>query len=203
MSYMSVRKFPIGIGSQMLCVLLATGQSAPWGEPAHGVQMRAAISAGTKSTPPQRPGELPQFEIQFQNVAKDEVTLDYLRLSLIVIDDLRFGPALDVQIPSLLRIAPSGQSANVPVSFPSVLYELNDLGTPVLKCALKLKPGKHTVRVGISGMVSKSSSSNGQLGLSSSTANLESNAITIDVHGAPGDSRSGSTSPILSCAPRA
>jgi len=206
---MSVRKYPLGIGGLMVCVLLAAGQSAPWGEPSHGVRMRVDISAGTKNTPPQLPGELPHFEIQLQNVAKDDVVLHNLSLSLIVIDDLPFGPALtrdniqNSQIPSPLRIGPGGQSANVPISFPAVLYELNDIGAPVPRCVLHLKPGKHTVRVTISGAVTEESSYNGRQGFTLVQAHLESNPITIDIPGAPGESRSGITSPAPSCAPRA
>lgn len=185
-----------------LCsVLLVEAQSAPWGEPQHSLQIRLVTSATTKNTAPQRPGEWPALEIQLRNVAQDEVTLSNMRLSVIVIDDLRFGALAAGGTELSQKIAPGATTAAIPLSLPAALYELNDIGYPVPSCPLRLVPGKHTVRVAFSGSVFDVN--NGRAAFSVSQVSLESNPIMIDIPAASGEVRSASTSAPRPCAPRA
>jgi hypothetical protein len=156
--------------------------------------MRVALSVATKDSPPQRAGELPPLQIQFRNVANDEMTLTNLRLSKIDINGIWFGPVSNGNIQGSMKISPGALSANLQLANPTALYELNDVGSPVPNCLLQLRPGRYTIRVGISGMFA---------GFSLNEVLLESNPITIDFSGALSKPQSWTVSPPDVCAPRA
>jgi len=159
------------------------------------------VTSDTTNTAPQRPGQWPALEIQLRNVAQDEVTLSNLRLSVIVIDDLRFGALTGGDTQVSQKIAPGATTATFPLTLPAALYELNDIGYPVSNCPLRLAPGKHTVRVAFSGSVFDVN--NGRPAFSVSQVSLESNPIMIEIPGTSGELRSASTSAPHPCAPRA
>jgi hypothetical protein len=188
----------LGIVGLLFLASPLVSQTGDWGEPVEGIQMRLAES---KAALP-RAGELPQFEVQLRNSAEESVPIS-LSQSTIEIDGIRYGYGPAPQDNNKLRptLAPGAETDVMPILFGTPLYELNDLGGPVMNCRLRLRPGKHTVQVKLFGSIIKNLG-NGPMKMISGTTDglLKSNTITIDT---PRTSGSESPGPQSSCAPQA
>jgi len=155
-------------------VATETRESAAWGDPVEGVQLKLAVA---KNAPAPPPGQLPRLDVQMRNLGTETVTFNILgltSLSRVEVDGIWYAPGTQFHSWNLVGdAAPGAESASVALSLNGLL-ELDPKGAHAVGKKLVLIPGKHTVRV---------RTYDGSLGIHTSAhqiITLLSNVITLE-----------------------